>query len=228
MNKAIILAGGSGSRLGGNLPKQFLKVAGKTILEHSIDAFHCNPRIDEITIVSRADFVDDVRDLVRRAGYTKVRHIVAGGKERYHSSLVALSLYDNDDDRLLFHDAVRPMVTQRMIDDCIDALDTYQAVEVAVPAVDTIVRVDKDDCISEMPPRAMLRNCQTPQGFHRRTIALAFEKALKDANFIPTDDCGVVHHYLPEVRIKIINGDPTNIKVTYPDDLALAERLLKK
>lgn len=233
MNVAIILAGGSGSRVGGDKPKQFLEVAGKMIIEHTIEAFHRNGRIDEIAIVSRQDYVDDVKQLVVERGYTKVKHVLCGGKERYHSSLAALEAYGNDDDRLLFHDCVRPLVSQRIIDDCISALDTYDAVDVAVPATDTIIQASpnpsqgRELVITDIPPRSTLFNVQTPQGFRRGTIAEAFSKALQDPDFQPTDDCSVVFRYMPDTPIYIVRGESTNIKITYKEDLEFAEKMLK-
>lgn len=228
MNVAIILAGGSGSRVGGDRPKQFLEVAGKMIIEHTIEAFHRNEQIDEIAIVSREDYVEDVKALVARRGYDKVKHVLTGGKERYHSSLAALAAYTDDADRLLLHDCVRPLVSQRIINDCIAALDRYEAVNVAVPATDTIIEVNEDGSICRIPQRRLLRNVQTPQGFRRGTIRRAFDLAMQDPSFQPTDDCSVVFRYLPDVPIHVVEGEPTNIKITYKEDFEFAERILNK
>ena len=226
MNVAIILAGGSGTRLGGERPKQFLTVAGKMVIEHTIEAFHRNSRIDEIAIVTRVDYVDDMREMIARNAYGKVKHVLCGGKERYHSSLAALAVYHDDDDRLLFHDCVRPLVSQRIIDDCLDALDSYDAVDVAVPSTDTIIEVDEQGNICRIPQRSRLRNVQTPQGFRRCVIRRAFDLALQDPDFMPTDDCSVVFRYLPDTRIRVVEGDTSNIKITYKEDLEFAERML--
>lgn len=228
MNIAILLAGGSGSRLGGGLPKQFIEVAGKRIIEHTIDAFDSCPLIDEIAVVCRADYLEQMRHIVAANSYCKVRYILPGGKERYDSSLAALALYTNDDDNLLFHDAVRPMVSHSIIERCIQALESYNAVGVAVPSTDTILEIDDCGCIVKIPPRQMLRNAQTPQGFKRGVIRRAYDLALKDPDFVTTDDCGVVLKYMPEERIYVVEGDKTNIKVTYPDDLILLEQLLQE
>lgn len=222
MNVAIILAGGSGSRVGGDRPKQFLEIAGKMIIEHTIEAFHRNERIDEIAIVSRQDYVEEVKAMVERDGYTKVKHVLCGGKERYHSSLAALEAYPDDSDCLLFHDCVRPLVSQRIINDCLDALNRYDAVDVAIPATDTIIEIADDGSICRIPQRSHLRNVQTPQGFRRSTIRRAFDLALQDPDFQPTDDCSVIFRYLPEVPIYVVNGDTTNIKITYKEDLDFA------
>lgn len=228
MNIAIILAGGSGTRLGGQLPKQFLQVAGKTILEHTIDAFERNARIDEVAIVSRPDFVEDVKQLIAQGNHPKVHKVLAGGKERYDSSLAAIRAFTNDADNLLLHDAVRPLVSQRVIDDCLDALATYRAVDVAIKATDTIIRVDADECICEIPPRAQLRQCQTPQCFRRGLIKEAYDVALSDPNFVATDDCSVVCKYMPDEPILVVPGDVFNIKITYAEDLTQAEHLLRQ
>lgn len=234
MNVAVLLAGGSGRRMGGPEPKQFITIGGKTILEHSIRAFHNHEQIDEIVIVAHADYIDRIQAIA--APYPKVKHIVPGGKERYDSSLAAIAIYQskekgkgkNEELNLLIHDAVRPLVSQRIITDCIAALQTYKAVDVAIPCTDTIVEVNAEGHICHITPRAMLRNVQTPQCFRLGTIAKAYQSGLSDPNFITTDDCGVVHRYLPEEPIYVVAGETTNIKVTYPEDLILAEKVLAK
>ena len=225
-NIAIILAGGSGSRFGADMPKQFLTVAGKMIIEHTIEAFERHPLIDEIALVSRADFVEEMQGLAQKNGYKKLKKVLQGGKERYHSSLAAIEAYTDDDDRLLIHDGVRPLITDRVISDCIAALDKYEAVDVAVPTTDTIIELDENGNIARIPQRRLLRNVQTPQCFRKGTIAQAFSLALKDPEFFPTDDCSIVQKYLPDTPIKVVDGESTNIKITYPEDLALAERIL--
>ena len=226
-NIAIILAGGSGSRFGADMPKQFLQVAGKMIIEHTIDAFERHPMIDEIAIISRADYMEEMREMVKKDGYVKVTHVLQGGKERYHSSLAAIEAFTNDDDNLLIHDGVRPLVSERIISDCVNALAEYEAVDVAVPTTDTIIELNEDGSIARIPQRRLLRNAQTPQCFRRRVIAEAFRLALQDPDFFPTDDCSIVLKYMPEVAIKVVDGEPSNIKVTYKSDLEMVERRLK-
>lgn len=226
-NIAIILAGGSGSRFGADMPKQFLQVAGKMIIEHTIDAFERHPMIDEIAIVSRADYMEEMREMVKKDGYVKVTHVLQGGKERYHSSLAAIEAFTDDDDNLLIHDGVRPLVSERIISDCVNALAEYEAVDVAVPTTDTIIELNEDGSIARIPQRRLLRNAQTPQCFRRRVIAGAFRLALQDPDFFPSDDCSIVLKYMPEVAIKVVDGEPSNIKVTYKSDLETVERRLK-
>lgn len=227
-NIAVILAGGSGTRLGADCPKQFLEIDGKTILEYSIQAFEDNPDIDGIAIVSRKDYLDTVEELVRKSGFKKVEKVLAGGAERYHSSLAAINAYTNDDDILLFHDAVRPLVSQKIINDCLEAMKQYNAVDTAFNTTDTIVEVDSEGYIKRIPDRAFLRNGQTPQVFRRRTIAKAYEKALQDPGFKTTDDCGVVFRYCPEEKVYVVMGDVRNMKVTFREDLDQIKQLLGK
>ncbi len=227
MNIAVILAGGSGTRMGNDQPKQFLKVAGKQIIEHTIDAFEASKDIDEICVVSRADYVGDVEALVVRNQYKKVKRILQGGKERYDSSLAAINAYQNDEDNLLFHDAVRPLVTEKIIHDCVAALRRYNAVDVAVKTTDTIIAVDGQNCIEHIPDRQVLRNGQTPQCFKRGTIKRAYDIALQDPDFRTTDDCGVVRRYLPEEPIYVVEGANFNMKLTYVEDLFLLDKLFQ-
>lgn len=227
MNIAIVLAGGSGSRLGNDIPKQFLKVAGKQVIEHTIDVFDNCALIDEICVVSKPEYVTDVKDLVVKNRYKKVKKILNGGKERYESSLAAINAYTDDNANLLFHDAVRPLVNERIIRDCIEALKHYNAVDVAAKTTDTIISVDANECIDFIPNRAFLRNGQTPQCFKRGTIRRAYELALADPDFVTTDDCGTVRRYLPDEPIFVVAGENSNMKLTYVEDLFLLDKLFQ-
>lgn len=224
-NIAVILAGGSGSRLGGEMPKQFIKIAGKMIIEHTIDVFEKNNNIDEIAVVINPRFTHIVEDLVVKNEYTKVKKILQGGKERYHSSLAAINAYGNDCN-LIFHDAVRPLVNNRIIDDCVEALRKYEAIDVAVPTTDTIVRT-KESFIDSIPPRPELRNGQTPQCFRREIIKQAYDLALQDPKFQTTDDCGVVFRYMPDTPIYIVRGEVFNMKVTYQEDVYALDKFFQ-
>ena len=124
-NIAVILAGGSGSRLGNQIPKQFLEVAGKQVIEHTIDVFEKCMEIDEICIVVKPDYITHLEKLIVKNQYNKVKKILPGGKERYDSSLAAIQAYTDDDTNLLFHDAARPMVNEQMIHACIEVLSRH-------------------------------------------------------------------------------------------------------
>ena len=227
LNIAVVLAGGSGRRIGGDLPKQFVEVNGRAIIEYSIDAFEKCAGIDEIAVVVNKDFVAEMNKIVARNSWAKLKKILDGGAERYDSSMSAIKSYEGVNCNLIFHDAVRPMVSQRIISDVVSALETYDSIAVAVPATDTIVKVDGSGrMISEILQRSQLRCQQTPQAFHRETIARAYEQALADPNFVATDDCGVVSRYLPEEKIFIVDGEDSNIKITYRKDLKIMELLV--
>lgn len=226
-NIAVILAGGSGQRMGAFLPKQFLKIAGKSIIEHSIAAFEQHDTISEICVVIHADFVADVKSIVSEAGFSKVGKVLCGGKERSDSSLAAIGAYENDQNvNLIFHDAVRPFVSQRIISDVIAGLANGESVAVAIPSTDTIFKLNDSRCIESVPPRDQLFRAQTPQAFSYATIKRAYQLALKDVNFKASDDCGVVLNYLPEEAIHIVEGDEKNIKITFEQDLAKGEGLI--
>ena len=224
-NIAIILAGGSGRRMGGPLPKQFLEVNNRTILEYTIDKFEHAECIDEIAIVTHPNYVDKMQQIISSNPWKKVTQVLLGGKERTDSTLSALRAYTNEDDRLLIHDGVRPMVSQQIIQHVCSALSEYDVVNLAIPAVDTIIEV-KDGVMVAAPRRDLLRQVQTPQGFKRETLALAYEKALADPDFMATDDCGVVFKYHPASPIKIVDGETSNIKITYKEDLEILKKHL--
>ncbi len=224
-NIAIVLAGGVGSRMGLDKPKQFLEMAGRTILEHSVAAFEQNGDIAEVAIVVHPLYVTDVENLVRRNNWRKVKHVLQGGKERYDSTLAALRAYTGQDVNLIFHDAVRPLVSQRIISDVCRALLEYEAVNVTLPAIDTIVEVADGRMVST-PDRSRLHRVQTPQAFRLTTIESAYALALKVPAFKATDDCGVVFRYLPEVPIGLVLGEEKNIKLTYKEDIPVLERIL--
>lgn len=193
-NIGVILAGGSGRRLGSELPKQFIIIAGKTVLAHTLTTFEGNEHIDEIV------------------------------KERYHSTLAALNAYPNEKCKFIIHDAVRLLVTRQMIDDTIEALDHYPACTTAIPSTDTILQSDTSgQFVNKIPDRSTLFQVQTPQGFLVETLREAYNQALTDPHFFSTDDCGVVKRYLPDTVIKIIEGSPSNVKLTYKEDISIIE-----
>lgn len=225
-NIAVILAGGVGTRLKLDIPKQFYKVAGKMVVEHTIDAFDSNSNIHEIAIVANPALVSDFEDIVLRNQWKKVRKILFGGKERYDSSLAAIKAYESNDVNLIFHDAVRPLVSQQIIDDVCKALLIHEAVAVAIPSSDTIFEV-KEGMISSIPERASLQRAQTPQAFSISVIRKAYDNALKDIHFHATDDCGVVKTYTPEVPIFVVPGDESNIKLTYKEDTYMLDKLFQ-
>jgi 2-C-methyl-D-erythritol 4-phosphate cytidylyltransferase len=230
-NIAVILAGGTGSRFGLEIPKQFAKLAGKSILEHTIEAFEKNDLIDEICIVIKNNWKYKVEDFVIINKYKKVKKIISGGEERKDSSLSAINSYSSNDlsnekINLIFHDAVRPFVDNKIIDNVIESLYHHNAIDVAISATDTIIEVE-NNIIKHIPNRNKMMQGQTPQAFKLQTIRKAYELAGKDKDFKPTDDCGIVRKYLPNEDIHIVNGSLENIKITHPQDIMLADKIFQ-
>ena len=231
---AILLAGGSGQRFGADRPKQFVRIGERTVLEHSLAAFEQSPHIDAILIVSHPQHLDEVRELLPSSQHPKLLTIGAGGAERQDSTLNALRALTQITDspleqiRILIHDAVRPAVSQSIIERVCTALHTHQAANLVVPVTDTLLEVNDNGTTAAMPSRARFRRVQTPQGFHAATLQHAYDVALTDPNFQATDDCGVVFRYLPEVEIALVEGEQRNIKLTYPEDLHVLHHLLEK
>ena len=228
-NIAVILAGGVGSRSGLGTPKQFFKVAGKTVIEHTVNVFDNHGLIDEIAIVTNPLYNREIEEMVIRNKWKKVKKILAGGNERYESSLAAIDAYASDPECcLIFHDAVRPLISNEIIDGIVKALETYNAVDVAVPATDTIIQVDaKGEVIERIPDRRFLRRGQTPQAFRQRVIRKAYDIALQDPAFTSSDDCGTVVKYLPEEKVYVVQGEEANMKLTYKEDSYLLDKLFQ-
>ena len=224
-NIAVILAGGIGSRVGGETPKQLLPLAdGRSILEHSIDAFEASPSIDEIAVVMHPDHISSLQKLCQSNRWQKLTKIIPGGAERWESSYNAIKACTesaNLDEplSLLLHDAARPFVSQRIIADVCQALETHEAVTVAVPVTDTIYEVRNNE-VQEVKNRRDFMRAQTPQAFHLHLIAEAFEDAIKKGYITSvTDDVAVLKAFNPSIPVFIVPGEESNKKITYPEDI---------
>jgi 2-C-methyl-D-erythritol 4-phosphate cytidylyltransferase len=222
---AVVLGGGVGTRFGAARPKQLLILGGRTLVEHCVAAFSQTPGIDEILLVMPPDYHAEAGELVGE----QVSGIIAGGVTRSDSVRGALAhisaRHEPAETGVLIHDAARPLVSRKIIEGCLDALSRYDACGTAVPASDTILSVEKG-VIAHVPSRETLYRAQTPQCFNLAVINRAHALAAADPGFTPTDDCGVVLRYLPDVPVHVIPGAEHNLKVTYPSDLAVAEALL--
>ncbi|MEV7970236.1 bifunctional cytidylyltransferase/SDR family oxidoreductase [Sphaerisporangium sp. NPDC088356] len=229
----VVLAGGIGQRVGLNTPKQLLKIAGRTIIEHTLTVFNDAPEIDEIVVLMAPGFTAEVERLIERGGFHKVSAVVEGGASRTESTWRALRALGTEECDVLLHDAVRPLLEPRIISECVEALKVYSAVDVAIPSSDTVVVSapgPRGEIIRDIPDRSRLRRGQTPQCFRLSVIREAYERAFADPDFDrqpATDDCGVVLRYLPDVPIYIVPGSEHNMKVTHPVDVYIADKLFQ-
>ena len=234
-NIAVILAGGIGARVGGNTPKQLLPLAdGRSVLEHAVNAFEQSPHIHEVCIVMHPDYIMHAEQMLLANAWQKVRHIIPGGKERWESSVQAIRAYLSTVNcqlstvNLLLHDAARPYVSQEIIARVCEALEEHEAVTVAIPSTDTVYEM-ADGKVARIPQRSTIMRAQTPQAFRLELIAEAYAKALgvdnlsaeacAEAHLPATDDCGIVHEYMPEIPIHIVLGEEQNKKITFKEDI---------
>jgi 2-C-methyl-D-erythritol 4-phosphate cytidylyltransferase len=224
----VLLAGGSGVRTGLEYPKQFLRIGGRTVLEHTLAAFEDAAGVDEVVVVIAPDWIDTAAAIVTDAGASKVRAIIAGGATRNDSTRAAIehlsALHGTGDAKILIHDAVRPLISVAILEDCVAALDFYDAVDVVVETADTIVEVH-EHLVTGIPKREHLRRGQTPQAFSLRLLRDAYAAIGEDAQF--TDDCAVVLAAFPQTKILALSGGEENMKITHAIDIYLADRLLQ-
>ena len=237
-NIAVILAGGTGSRMGSSVPKQFLPLGGRTVIEFAIDAFDQHPAIDEVAVVVHPDWRKRMEEIVALRRWRKLTRVIDGGSERYMSSLNAIMAYidEPDDTNLLLHDAARPLVSAKVVDRVVAALRHHEAVGVAVPSTDTVWEVHPDfgdesgmaegeftvpRFVARIPERRLMWRAQTPQAFRLPLLRDAYQRALQDPQFAVTDDCGVVRRYVPGIKIAVVEGDARNMKLTCADDMAV-------
>jgi 2-C-methyl-D-erythritol 4-phosphate cytidylyltransferase len=222
----VVLAGGIGVRAGLNMPKQLARIAGKPIMEHTIETINASPVVDEIIVMMEPSHLEYVEGLIASGLYPKLTHVYPGGATRNDTSRLALETLGDTELKVLFHDAVRPFVTHKILEDCVDALDHSAAVDTAIPSADTIIEID-GPVIVDVPPRETLRRGQTPQGFVLSVIRSAYEIAVEDPDFVATDDCTVVLRYLPDVPITVVPGSAENMKITEPIDVFIADKLFQ-
>lgn len=228
-NVAVVLAGGVGMRLGEPVPKQYLKIHDRMVFEYAVDAFEQADCIDEIALVCSPEFTALMHETIARNEWKKVKKVLQGGSERYFSTLAAVRAYPENQlqTNLIFHDAARPLVSQRIIRETVLALHTAEAVDVAAPVSDTLLEFDPQTRrVIQIPNRSVWLKGQTPQAFRASVIAKAFEIGLQDPNFTTTDDCTVVMRYLPDIPIRVVFGSERNMKLTFPEDLLTIEKLL--
>jgi len=227
----IVLAGGKGSRMQSDVPKQYMELLGRPLLYYSLKAFE-ESDVDSVVLVTAAGEEDYCRsELVERFGFTKVIGIVAGGAERYASvwnglkCLKAQTEENGEPDCVLIHDGARPLVTAELINRMVTETEQYGACVAGMPVKDTIQMTDERGTITLTPKRDRLWTGQTPQSFEFSLAYSAYEQLMQEPEISVTDDAMVVGLY-HEIPIQMVRGSYTNIKVTTPEDLVLAEAFL--
>lgn len=248
---AVIVAAGSGRRMGGGINKQYINIAGKPVLARSVQCFENDPHIDEIIITVRAGEEEKCRrDIIKAYGFKKISAVIAGGAERQDSVRAAIDFINSrvsaaaqsgcasdrsgktthadsaDSPFVLIHDGARPLITENIIDSVLEACFMYGAAIPAVPLKDTVKFVDTSvsgAVVTSTPKRGSLRAVQTPQGFRLDIISRAYYSCTPD--IVVTDDASLVE--AAGMTVHVVQGDESNIKITTPGDTALAEMLLK-
>jgi 2-C-methyl-D-erythritol 4-phosphate cytidylyltransferase len=220
----ILLAGGSGSRTGLDQPKQFSKIAGKSVLEHTHASIRKALPDALIYMVVPIDSVLSVREMFNDDRNVLV---VSGGASRQESAFRAMSaMSDRPPRHVLIHDAARPFVDARILEDVLMALKSNDAVDVAIPTADTIIEVE-DGYVKSIPKRSALMRGQTPQAFKYELLMSAYQSLGEEKLDRFTDDCGILLAYQPEARIRVVTGDEENFKITHPIDLTLADEMFR-
>lgn len=227
MNKvaAIIVAGGSGKRMGMNIKKQYLSLRDKPILAHTIAAFEQTESIDEIIVVVGKEEIDKVKEeIVKLYEFKKIKSIVAGGKERQDSVYNGLKAVSESVKYVMVHDGARPFIKEETIEQVLKLTIEKGAVIAAVPVKDTIKVVDQSSLeVKQTPKREELWAIQTPQSFER-TILLEAYRIGNETGIQATDDSMLVE--AAGYKVQVVMGDYTNIKITTPEDLILGETIL--
>jgi ribitol-5-phosphate 2-dehydrogenase (NADP+) / D-ribitol-5-phosphate cytidylyltransferase len=225
---AIVLAGGDGNRFGGEQPKQFIRLAGEAILLRTLRAF-AGAAINRVVVVSHASWLEETRQLVAEASLDVPVSVVPGGETRNESTRNGLrALEADDDDIVLVHDAVRPLLPLEVIQRSVEPIlsGRADATDTVIPSADTLVVVDGDDVV-EIPDRSRYRRGQTPQTFRVGILAAAYEAAARAGDLSASDDCSLVLRHVPGVRLVAVAGDEINVKITTRIDMVMADRMLQ-
>lgn len=229
---AVILAGGTGSRMGSNdMPKQFLEIKGKPIINHTIEKFLPNPRFEKIIVLSPKAWVHHTKEIIRKyTGKTDHIAVIEGGATRNETIMNAIAYIErnhtlDDDTVIVTHDSVRPFLTHRIIEENIDAALEFGACDTVIPATDTIVE-SEGECISAIPDRRRMYQGQTPQSFRAKLLRDTYLSLSDDEKAILTDAAKIL--VMKGAQVRLVQGETFNIKITYPYDLKIARSLLEE
>ncbi len=231
MNIAAILAGGSGLRMGTDIPKQFLDIEGVPVIIRSINAFINSGKIDKCIVSVSENFIAYTEELIRKYIDTKTEiFVIRGGKTRGDTLFGVLDFMKEkgilDGSVVLTHDAVRPFINNRIIEENISAAKEYGACNTAIPAVDTMLLSADGSFIDSVPDRNQLFHAQTPQSFDARKLYDFIVDTPRDKFELMTDGCSVFSYH--NERVFLVKGETYNIKITYPDDLIRAKGIINE
>lgn len=223
---AVIAAGGIGSRMGADKPKQYIEIGGKAIILHTAGKFIDNSRTDKVIVLVPEDWVDYTKDIF--SGTDVI--VIPGGDTRNETLMKAIDYIEttdglSDDTYLLTHDAVRPFVTDEIINENIDAMVKYEATGTVIPATDTIFSSVSGKVIDSIPDRSQLYQAQTPQCFKAVKLRELYNSLTDEEKNALTDGCKI--YLLKGHDVHLVRGHVSNIKITYPHDLIVAEAILK-
>ncbi|MEW6066771.1 MAG: 2-C-methyl-D-erythritol 4-phosphate cytidylyltransferase [Nitrospirota bacterium] len=221
---AVVPAAGIGKRFGSGANKPFLHLCGKPLIIWSLETLHSVNAVREIIPVLKEEDMEQGRKIFESYGFSKIKRISPGGKERQDSVYNGLKLVEDKDCMVIIHDGVRPLIGKDLVEKLIDELKDFDGAVLSVPVKDTIKEAE-DEIVKKTLKRDSLWAIQTPQIFSFRTISGAYEKAIEEG-FYATDDAALVEKY--GGNIKIVMGSYRNIKITTPEDMAIAEFLLTK
>jgi 2-C-methyl-D-erythritol 4-phosphate cytidylyltransferase len=227
---AIILAGGTGKRMNASIPKQFLKISDKPVIQYSIEAFSGISGLSHIIVVCHPYYFDQLSEISNTTSLNFTT--IAGGKTRNESSLNAINYIQKtlriSEAKLLFHDAARPNVSVDIIHKMSETLDTHRVAVTVGPIFDTLYHVNNKQEFDGIQNREFIVKAHTPQAFHLSVIADAYRLYLTDKSNVFTDDVSLVNHYFPHIKIQLIEDDFWNIKLTRPMDFKVLEVLLNR
>lgn len=220
MNIALIFAGGIGSRMGSDIPKQFLEWNGKAIIIHTINVFETHPSIDEIVVVSKAEWIDHTAVLIKEEGIKKVKSIIPGGEtaldSQYYGLQAIKEMHENEDIAVLIHDGVRPLIDPITIQKNIDSVWEYGNAITVTPAIETVIQIDDKSNVTNILDRDYCRMAKAPQSFFLNDILDAHKKSILEDRHSFIDSASLMMAY--GFQLHTVIGEPENIKVTTPSD----------
>lgn len=229
---AEILAGGKGTRMGNvNMPKQFLPLKGKPILIQTLEKFILNNRFDKIIIVTPKEWINHTKDIIKKYISDDRVAVVAGGSDRNETIMNGIHYIEkevglNPEDVIVTHDAVRPFITHRIIEENIDAVLEHGAVDTVIPAIDTIVESSNHEYVTDIPVRDHMYQGQTPQSFNIQTLVKHYNNLSAEDKQILTDAAKICS--LAGEKVFLVNGGISNIKITTPYDLKVANSIIQE